>query len=62
MRVIGQSPVIVAVVDQGGVAVVETEGQPPVAADPDRPVPGEISVQRVRSPAWHVMSRSLAAS
>jgi len=41
---------VVLVVNQYGVLAFEPEGQPPVAADPYRPMPLQVSLQRVQPP------------
>src|SRR5215216_1418020 len=41
--------VVVLVVDQLDVGLVESERDPPVATDPDRPVAGKVTLERVCS-------------
>ena len=41
--------VVVLVVDQLDVGLVKSERDPPVAADPDRPVAGKVTLERVYS-------------
>src|SRR5664279_3383633 len=43
------SSVVVLVVDEFDVAIYESERDPPVAVNPDRPVAGEVALQLVRT-------------
>jgi hypothetical protein len=55
-----RSLVIIAIVDEDCVLALEAEGQPPVAADSDRPVTRKIALKLVQMPAGKVHCQRLA--
>jgi hypothetical protein len=48
------TPVVILIVDQNCIFAFKSEGEPPIAVDPHRPMAFQIALQRMQSPSRHL--------